>query len=140
MMGMTSNGCSTTLLEEIFAFATEPEQGCELKTSRALAGGDNTCLGIRTWIEGEEEYAPNFGTLSQAGWSFSTESEVFHFTLRDFRDNASARPRSSPLVGLAAEGPMGETFIVEGGEGLKAAERVDLELEGPRVSDLINSA
>ena len=35
---------------------------------------------------------------------------------------------------------MGEAFIVEGGEGLKAAERVDLKLEGPGISDLINSA
>ena len=35
---------------------------------------------------------------------------------------------------------MGEAFIVEGGEGLKAAERVDLELEGPGISDLISSA
>ena len=35
---------------------------------------------------------------------------------------------------------MGETFMVEGGEGLKAAERADLELEGPRISDLISSA
>ena len=35
---------------------------------------------------------------------------------------------------------MGETFILEGGEGLKAAERVDLELEGPGISDLISSA
>ena len=26
---------------------------------------------------------------------------------------------------------MGETFMVEGGEGLKAAELADLELEGP---------
>ena len=35
---------------------------------------------------------------------------------------------------------MGETFMVEGGEGLKAAERADLELEGPGMSDLISSA
>ena len=35
---------------------------------------------------------------------------------------------------------MGETFMVEGGEGLKAAERADLELEGPGISDLISSA
>ena len=31
---------------------------------------------------------------------------------------------------------MGETFMVEGGEGLKAAERADLELEGPEISDI----
>ena len=30
--------------------------------------------------------------------------------------------------------------MVEGGEGLKTAERVDLELEGPGLSDLISSA
>ena len=35
---------------------------------------------------------------------------------------------------------MGETFIVEGGEGLKAAERADLELKGSGMSDLISSA
>ena len=35
---------------------------------------------------------------------------------------------------------MGETFMVEGGEGLKAAERANLELEGPGMSDLISSA
>ena len=35
---------------------------------------------------------------------------------------------------------MGETFMVEGGEGLKAAERVDLELEGPKIFDLISYA
>ena len=35
---------------------------------------------------------------------------------------------------------MGETFMVEGGEDLKAAERADLELEGPGISDLISSA
>ena len=35
---------------------------------------------------------------------------------------------------------MGETLMVEGGEGLKAVEREDLELEGPGMSDLISSA
>ena len=35
---------------------------------------------------------------------------------------------------------MGETFIVEGGEGLKIAEEADLELEGPGISDLISFA
>ena len=29
--------------------------------------------------------------------------------------------------------------MVEGGEGLKAAERADLELEGPGIFDLISS-
>ena len=33
---------------------------------------------------------------------------------------------------------MGETFMVEGGEGLKTAERADLQLEGPGISDLIS--
>ena len=35
---------------------------------------------------------------------------------------------------------MGETFMVEGGEGLKAAEWADLELKGPGMSDLISSS
>ena len=97
VMGMTSNGCSTALLEEPFAFAVEPERVYELKALRTLAGGDNTYPDIRAWVEGEEEDAPNFGTLPQAGWSFSTESEVFSFTLRDFRDDISTCARSSPL-------------------------------------------
>ena len=67
------------------------------------------------------------------------ESEVFRFTLQDFRDNVSTRAKSSPLVGLVAEGPTGENFIEEGGEGLKAVERVDLKLEGLGISDLISS-
>ena len=140
VMGITSNDCSTTLPEEPFAFAAELEWGCELKALGTSVRGDNTCPGIRTWIKGEEEDAPNFGTLPQAGRSFSTESKVFRFTLRDFRDRVSTGARSSPLVGLAAEGPMGEIFIVEGGEGLKVAEWIDLELEGPGISDLISSA
>ena len=139
-MGMTANGCSIALPEEPFAFVAEPERGCELEALVTSTGGDNTCPGIRTWVEGEEEDAPNFGTLPQDGRSFSTKSKVFCFMLRDFRDSVSTRARSSPLVGLAAEGPMGETFIVVGGEGLEAAERVDLELEGPGISDLISSA
>ena len=129
----------SSLPEESFAFAAEPEQGCELRALGTSAGGYNTCPGIRTWAEGEEEDTPSFGTLPQARRSFSTEFEVFRFTLRDFRDSISTRARSSPLVGLATEGPVGENFIEEGGEGLKAAERVDLKLEGPRISDLINS-
>ena len=40
----------------------------------------------------------------------------------------------------AAEGSMGETFVAGGGEGLEAIERADLELEGPGMSDLISSA
>ena len=140
MMGMTANGCSTALPEGPFAFAADPERGCELKTLGASAGGNNACSSFRTWVDGEEEDAPNFGTLTEAGRSFSTESRVFHFTLRGFQDNVSNRARISPLVGLAAEGPRGETFMVEGGEALKAAERADLELEGPGRSDLISSA
>ena len=35
---------------------------------------------------------------------------------------------------------MGETYMVEGGEGLKAAERANLELKGQGMSDLISSA
>ena len=74
MMGMTSNGCSAVLPEESFAFAAEPEQGFELRALGTSAGGDNNCPGTRTWVEGEEEDAPSFGTLPQAGRSFSTES------------------------------------------------------------------
>ena len=48
--------------------------------------------------------------------------------LRDFRDNVSTQAKISPLVGLVAEGPTRENFIAEGGEGLKAAERVDFKL------------
>ena len=139
VIGMTSNGCSAALPEESFAFTIEPEWGYELRALRTSAGGDNTRPGTRTWLEREEEDAPSFGTLPQAGRSFSTESEVFLFTLRDFRDSVSTRAKSTPLVGLAAEGPTGENFIAEGGEGLKAAERVNLKLEGPGISDLISS-
>ena len=34
---------------------------------------------------------------------------------------------------------MGETFMVEGGGGLKTTEREDLELEGSGISNLISS-
>ena len=138
MIGMTSNGYSAALPEESLAFVAEPERGCELRALGTSVEGDNTYPGTRTWVEGEEEDAPSFRTLPQARRSFSMESEVFRFTLRDFRDSVSTRAKSSPLVGLAAEGPTGENFIVEGGEGLKAAERVDLKLEGPGISDLIS--
>ena len=137
--GMTANGCSTAQPEGPFAFAENPERGYELKTLGASAEGDSACSGFRTWVDGEEEDAPNFGTLTEAGRSLSTESRVFRFTLRGFRDNVSNRARSSPLVGLVAEGPMEETFMVEGGEGLKAAEQADLELKDPGISDLISS-
>ena len=81
VMGITSNGCSTVLPEESFAFAAEPERGCELKSLGILAEGDNSYPGIRMWVEGKEEDAPNFGTLPQDGRSFSTKSKVFLFTL-----------------------------------------------------------
>ena len=81
MMGMTANGCSTTLPEEPFAFAADPERDCELEALRTSVGDDNICPDVRTWVEGEEEDAPNFGTLPKTGWSFSTESKVFRFKL-----------------------------------------------------------
>ena len=138
MMGMTVNGCSTALPEGPFAFAVDPERGCELKTLGALAGGNSVCSSFQTWVDGEEEDAPNFKTLTEADRSFSTESRVFYFTLWGFRDSIPNRARSSPLVGLVAEGPRGKTFMVEGGGALKAAERADLELKGPGRSDLIS--
>ena len=113
VIGMTSNGCLATLPEESFAFAAEPEWGCKLRALGTSAGGNNSCPDTRTWVEGEEEDSPSFGTLPQAGPSFSTESEVFRFTLRDFRDSVSTRAKSSPFVGLAAESPTGENFIAE---------------------------
>ena len=42
-------------------------------------------------------------------------------------------------MGVAAEGPMGETHMEEGGEGLKAAGRVGFKREGPGMPDLISS-
>ena len=83
-MGMTANGCSIALLEEPFAFATDSERDCELEALGTSAGGGNICPDVRTEEEGEEEDAPNFGTLSQVEQSFSTKSEVFRFTLRGF--------------------------------------------------------
>ena len=115
MIGMTSNGCLAALSKESFAFAAEPERGYELKALGTSAGGEKTSPGTQTWVEGEAEDAPSFGTLPQVGWSFSTESEVFRFTLRDFRVRISTRAKSSPLVGLVVEGPTGENFIAEGG-------------------------
>ena len=140
MMGMTTNGCSTALPEGPFSFAANPEWGYELKTLGTSVGGNIACSSFRTWVDREEEDAPNFGILTEAGRSFSKESKVFYFMLRGFRDCVSNRARSSPLVGLAMEGPMGETFMVEGGEGLKTAELADFELDGLGISDLISSA
>ena len=67
MIGMASNGDSTTLPEESFAFAAEPERDCELGALGTSAGGGNTCPNTRTWVEGEEEDVPNFGNLPQDG-------------------------------------------------------------------------
>ena len=103
MMGMTANGCSTAPPEGPFTFTTDPERDCELKTLGTSAGGDSAYPGFRTWVDGEEEDAPNFETLTQACRSFSAESKVFRFTLHGFRDSVSNRAKSSPLVGLAAE-------------------------------------
>ena len=128
MMGMTANGCSMAPLEGPFTFVADLERDYELKTLATSAGGDSACSSFRTWVDGKEEDAPNFRTLTKASRFFSTESKVFRFTLWGFRYSVSNRARSSPLVGLAAEGSMEETFMVEGGEGLKAAERADLEL------------
>ena len=69
-----------------------------LKSLGTSVEGDIACLSFRTWEDGEGEDSPNFGTLSKAGRSFSTESRVFRFTLRGFQDNVSNRARSSPLV------------------------------------------
>ena len=126
-MGMIANDCSTALPEGPFSFAADLERGYELKTLGTSTKGDGAYSEFWTWVDGEKEDASNFGTLTKAGRSFSTESRVFCFMLRGFRDSASNRVRSSPLVGLAAEGPMGKTFMVEGGEGLKMVERDDLE-------------
>ena len=81
MIGITSNDCSIALPEESFAFAVEPERGCELRALGTSAGDDNTCLSSRTWVEGKEEDAPSLGTLPRVGRSFSIESKVFRFTL-----------------------------------------------------------
>ena len=35
---------------------------------------------------------------------------------------------------------MGETHMVEGGEGLEVVERADLKLDGPGMADFISSA
>ena len=102
VIGMTSNGGSAALSEESLAFAAEPERGCELGVLGTSAGGGNTCPSTRTWVEGEEEDVPNFGTLPQNGRPFSGESRVFRFILRN---NVSTQAKSSPLVGLTAGGP-----------------------------------
>ena len=84
MMGMTASGCSTTLLEEPFAFAIDPEQDYELEALGTSTGDGNIYPDVRTGVEGEEEDALNFRTLPQVGRSLSAESKFFCFTLRDF--------------------------------------------------------
>ena len=105
VIGMTSNGGSAALPEESLAFAAEPERGCELEALGTSAGGGNTCPNTQTWVEGEEEGIPNFGTLPQDGRPFLGESIVFRFTLRDLRDSVFTRAKSSLLVGLTTGGP-----------------------------------
>ena len=41
---------------------------------------------------------------------------------------------------MAAVGPKEKTPRVEGGEGLRAEDRADIELDGPGMPDFINSA
>ena len=106
VIGITSNGGSTALPEEPLAFAAEPERGWELGALGTSTGGSDTCPYTRAWVEGDDEDVPNLGTLPQAGWPFSRESEVFRFTLRDLRDSVSTRAKSSPLVGLTTGGPL----------------------------------
>ena len=68
---------------------------------------------------------------------WSPELSVSH---SEASETAPPTGTKASLVGLAAEGPIEETLIVEGGEGLKAAKRADFELEGPGMSYLISSA
>ena len=99
VMGMTASGCSIALPEEPFAFATDSERDCKLEALGTSAACSNICPDVQTGVEREEEDTPNFETLPQVGRSFSTESELFCFTLWDFRDSVSTRARSSLLVG-----------------------------------------
>ena len=147
VMGITANGCSTTPPTRFFAFVVGLDRGYELKTVGASTGGDCShfgfwigVAGFRTGVDREDEDVPNFGTLAETGRSFSAEPRAFRFTLRGFRDSAPNWNKSSPLVGLAAEGPIEEALMVERSEGLKAAERADFEIEGPGMSYLISSA
>ena len=87
--GMTSNGCPMAPPKGLFTFAADLEWGCELETIGASAGGYRTHSGFRIGADGEDEDAPNFGTLAKTGQSFSAEPRVFRFTLRDFRDSVS---------------------------------------------------
>ena len=63
MMGMTSNKGSAALPEESLAFTAEPERGYELGALGTSDKGVITYFCTRTWVEGEEEDDPNFGTL-----------------------------------------------------------------------------
>ena len=89
VMGITANGCSAAPPKRLFAFATNLEGGYELKTIGALAAGNCTRSEFRAGVDGEDEDAPNFGTLAKAGQPFSAEPGVFRFTLRGFRDSVS---------------------------------------------------
>ena len=89
IMGITANSCSAAPPKRLFAFATDLEEGCELKTIGASAAGDCARSGFQAGVDGEDEDAPNFGTLAKAGRPFSAEPEVFRFTLQGFRDSVS---------------------------------------------------
>ena len=60
VMGMTVNGCSTALTEELFAFASDLEWDYELEALGTSTEGGHIFPSIRTRVEGEEEDAPNF--------------------------------------------------------------------------------
>ena len=81
IIGITSNGGSTTFPEESLAFAAEPEWSCELEALGTSAGGIDTCPCTQVWVEGDDEDVPNLVTLPQVGRNFSRESGVFRFTL-----------------------------------------------------------
>ena len=63
VIGITSNGGSTTFPKESLAFAAEPEWSCELGALSTSVGGSNTCPYTRAWVEGDDEDVPNLGTL-----------------------------------------------------------------------------
>ena len=89
VMGITANDCSTAPSKRLFAFVADLEGGCELKTIGASAAGDCAYSSFLAGVDGEDEDAPNFGTLLKAGRPFAAEPEVFRFTLRGFRDSVS---------------------------------------------------
>ena len=89
VMGITSNGCSTVLPKESFAFATEPERGYELEALGISVGDDNTCPGIRTWVEGEEEDAPPISELCPNPDGLSQRSPKFSVSRSRTSETAS---------------------------------------------------